>query len=77
MPPVLRRNSPYAAHDPTNPQIDWRIALRDLHRRLGVAGHFGLSGVFVLIGYFIVAGMGWCLPAGLIIRWMAKPDPQV
>jgi hypothetical protein len=32
---------------------------------------------FVLIGYFIVAGMGWCLPAGLIIRWMAKPDPQV
>ncbi|MBN9334021.1 DUF2842 domain-containing protein [Devosia sp.] len=31
---------------------------------------------FVLIGYFIVAGMGWCLPAGLIIRWMAKPDPQ-
>ena len=29
---------------------------------------------YVLIPYFIVAGMGWCLPAGLIIRWMAKPD---
>lgn len=32
---------------------------------------------FVLIGYFIVAGMGWCLPAAVIIRWMAKPDPQI
>jgi ABC-type sugar transport system permease subunit len=24
--------------------------------------------------YFAVAGLGWALPTGLIIRWMAKPD---
>lgn len=29
---------------------------------------------YVLIGYFVVAGMGWVFPAGVIIRWMAKPD---
>lgn len=31
---------------------------------------------YVLIGYFVVAGMGWFLPAAVIIRWMAKPDAQ-
>ena len=29
---------------------------------------------YVLIGYFVVAGMGWFLPAAVIIQWMAKPD---
>ena len=29
---------------------------------------------YVLIGYFVVAGMGLVFPAGLIIRWMARPD---
>jgi hypothetical protein len=29
---------------------------------------------YVLIAYFVVAGMGWVFPAGVIIRWMAKPD---
>lgn len=33
----------------------------------------GLPGL-VLIVYFIIAGMGWCLPAMGIIRWMARPD---
>lgn len=31
---------------------------------------------YVLIAYFVIAGMGWVFPAGLIIRWMAKPDVQ-
>ena len=30
----------------------------------------------VLIVYFLVVGMGWCLPAMAIIRWMAKPDTR-
>ena len=45
MPPLLRRNSPDAAHDPTQPQIDRRASVRCLHRRLGVPRHIGLSGV--------------------------------
>lgn len=24
--------------------------------------------------YFAAAGLGWALPTGLIIRWMARPD---
>jgi uncharacterized membrane protein YbhN (UPF0104 family) len=29
---------------------------------------------FVLLPYFIVAGMGWMLPAMVLVRWMARPD---
>lgn len=25
--------------------------------------------------YFAVAGLGWALPAALLIRWMQAPDP--
>jgi RsiW-degrading membrane proteinase PrsW (M82 family) len=28
---------------------------------------------WVLILYFMVAGMGWFLPAAVIIRWMSRP----
>jgi len=24
--------------------------------------------------YYVVAGMGWVLPAGLLIQWMQRPD---
>jgi hypothetical protein len=34
----------------------------------------GLPGL-VLIVYFIFAGMGWMIPAMILIRWMAKPNP--
>lgn len=27
-----------------------------------------------VLAYFTVAGLGWALPAGLVIRWMARPD---
>ena len=29
---------------------------------------------FVELVYYIVAGLLWVLPAGLLIKWMAKPD---
>jgi pilus assembly protein TadC len=29
---------------------------------------------WALLIYFVVAGMGWVLPAMVIIRWMARPD---
>jgi len=28
------------------------------------------------IGYYIVAGFLWVLPAGVLIWWMQKPDPE-
>ena len=28
----------------------------------------------VLLAFFVVAGLGWCIPAMAIIRWMARPD---
>lgn len=30
---------------------------------------------FVEIVYYVVAGLLWVIPAGLLIKWMAKPDP--
>ncbi len=24
--------------------------------------------------YYVVAGLGWVIPAGLLIKWMQKPD---
>ncbi len=28
----------------------------------------------LLILYFAVAGLGWAVPAGMLIKWMARPD---
>lgn len=28
----------------------------------------------VLLAYFVVAGLGWGVPAAIILRWMSKPD---
>jgi hypothetical protein len=24
--------------------------------------------------YYVIAGLGWVIPAGLLIRWMERPD---
>lgn len=26
------------------------------------------------LGYYVIAGLLWTLPAGLIIKWMQRPD---
>lgn len=26
--------------------------------------------------YFLVAGLAWVIPAGILIRWMQRPDPS-
>jgi type IV secretory pathway TrbD component len=31
---------------------------------------------FVAVIYYVVAGLGWVLPAMLLVKWMAKPDPD-
>jgi hypothetical protein len=25
-------------------------------------------------GYYVLAGLGWVVPAGLLIKWMTRPD---
>lgn len=43
---------------------------------LGVAGILQIRGVnmFVEFAYYVIAGLLWVLPAGLLIKWMSKPD---
>jgi hypothetical protein len=31
---------------------------------------------FVQVIYFFAAGIIWVIPAGLLIRWMQRPDPS-
>jgi hypothetical protein len=31
------------------------------------------AGAFWHFVYYVVAGMGWIVPAGILIRWMQKP----
>lgn len=42
---------------------------------IGVFGWLlATSPVAVQLAYFAVAGFGWAIPAGLIIKWMQAPD---
>lgn len=38
------------------------------------AGRITLAPVWLQSLYFLVAGLLWVLPAGLLIRWMQRPD---
>ncbi|MDB5506509.1 MAG: hypothetical protein JWR75_1147 [Devosia sp.] len=35
----------------------------------------GLPGLLLVL-YFAVAGLAWMFPAGVIIKWMSKPEGQ-
>ena len=41
---------------------------------IGAAKLPGTS-VWVQTAYFAIAGLIWVIPAGLIIKWMQRPDP--
>jgi len=30
----------------------------------------------VQVIYYFVAGLAWLIPAGILIRWMQRPDPS-
>lgn len=53
--------------------IVYPIAATLLYTEVLIKGLGGLS-TFVELAYFVVAGLGWALPAGLVIKWMARPD---
>ncbi|MCF6343511.1 MAG: DUF2842 domain-containing protein [Devosiaceae bacterium] len=29
---------------------------------------------WLMLSYFAVAGFAWAIPAGILIKWMARPD---
>jgi hypothetical protein len=37
-------------------------------------GRVAQAGAVVQFVYYVVAGVGWVIPAGLIIKWMSRPD---
>jgi hypothetical protein len=38
------------------------------------AGRIASVSPFVKLAYFVIAGLAWVIPAGLLIRWMQRPD---
>ena len=42
---------------------------------LGASQVVGGSQILQVV-YFFVAGLAWIIPAGILIRWMARPDPS-
>jgi len=40
------------------------------------AGRIAEAAPLAKLAYSLVAGLAWIVPAGLIIRWMQRPDPQ-
>src|SRR6476620_4829010 len=38
------------------------------------AGRIMQAGAVAQFVYFLIAGLAWVLPAGLLIRWMLRPD---
>jgi hypothetical protein len=38
------------------------------------SGRITEAPAYVQFAYFLVAGLLWVIPAGLLIRWMQRPD---
>jgi Protein of unknown function (DUF2842) len=38
------------------------------------AGRISVAPAWAQLAFFLVAGLLWVLPAGLLIRWMQRPD---
>jgi hypothetical protein len=38
------------------------------------SGRITLAPAWAQFAYFLVAGLAWVAPAGLLIRWMQRPD---
>jgi hypothetical protein len=38
------------------------------------SGRISSASPLMQFGFFLVAGLVWVLPAGLLIRWMQRPD---
>ncbi len=43
----------------------------------GAQAFLGEAYIWILLVYFAVAGFLWVIPAGIVIKWMAKPDDDI
>jgi hypothetical protein len=44
---------------------------------MAIGGNYVLgNGVLVELAYYIVAGLAWIPGSMVLIRWMARPDPE-
>ena len=41
------------------------------------AGVLPESSKLLQLAFYVVAGLAWTLPAGLLVRWMQRPDADV
>jgi hypothetical protein len=39
--------------------------------------HVVMAPAWLQFAYFIAAGLAWVIPAGLLIKWMQRPDPPL
>ena len=68
-------------HDNANTKIYWHdhsVTFLAVYSIAAMA--FGASRIvgeshMAQVIYFFVAGLAWIIPAGLLIRWMQRPDP--
>jgi Protein of unknown function (DUF2842) len=37
-------------------------------------GRISEAGRFWQALYYVIAGLGWVVPAGMLIKWMSRPD---
>lgn len=37
-------------------------------------GHVAEANRFWQMVYYVLAGLGWVIPAGVLIKWMQRPD---
>jgi hypothetical protein len=40
------------------------------------AGRISTAHPLAQLAYFVAAGLLWVIPAGLLVRWMQRPDPE-
>ena len=38
------------------------------------SGRITLAPAWVQLAFYLTAGLAWVIPAGLLIRWMQRPD---
>jgi hypothetical protein len=37
-------------------------------------GRIAEANRFWQLSYYVIAGLGWVIPAGFLIKWMSRPD---
>lgn len=49
--------------------LGWALFFMALAQGRVAQAHIGWQ-----MAYYVIAGLGWVIPAGLLIKWMSRPD---